>query len=539
MAFLIHHYLDSVADRDPARPAAWFLEDRLSYGELARRSNQLANTLLELGVERHDRVGIYMDKSIHTPVALYGIMKAGAAYVPLDPSAPDSRILGVLQDCGIRHLVSSETKLRNLRTLAKLDSGLECVVGVDDSLDLPFDCIAWDHVGAASDQAAGQKILESDLAYIIYTSGSTGRPKGIMHTHHSGLSFANWAVREYGLRPDDRLSNHAPLHFDLSIFDFFAGLVAGAGTVIIPEEYTKLPASYSQLLADQAVSVLFTVPFALIQMLLRGSLEQRDLAKLRWAIFGGEPFPTTYLRDLMRRLPHVKFDNMYGPAEVNGCTHYTLTDLPVSAVPIGPIADCADALVFDEDQNEVEVGDVGELLVRTPTMMQGYWKRDRLNAEAFYRRVNSGGLEQVYFRTGDLVQELENGCFRFVGRKDRQVKVRGYRIELDEVELALTAIESVEEGAAYLVEDAQGGKMISAQVTLKSAGEASRAEIMKDLKDRLPWYAIPADLSISSEFPRTRTGKIDRRALRDEAQAALLENMKQAEPSVLPGGLNN
>ncbi len=535
MAFLIHHHLDSAADSDPDRPAAWFLDERLTYGELARRSNELANTLLELGVKRHDRVGIYMDKSIHTPVALYGIMKAGAAYVPLDPSAPASRILGVLQDCGIRHLVSSDAKRRNLRALAKLDSGLECVVGVDDDAALPFDCIAWDQVGNASGAAPGQKILESDLAYIIYTSGSTGRPKGIMHTHHSGLSFANWAVREYGLRSDDRLSNHAPLHFDLSIFDYFAGVVAGASTVIIPEEHTKLPASYSQLIADYEVTVLFTVPFALIQMSLRGLLEQRDLAHLRWAIFGGEPFPITYLRDLMQQLPHVRFDNMYGPAEVNGCTHYTLTEFPESAVPIGPIADCADALVFDEQQNEVEVGDVGELLVRTPTMMQGYWNRDRLNAKAFYRRASNGGPEQVYFRTGDLVQELENGCFRFVGRKDRQVKVRGYRVELDEVELALTAIESVEEGAAYLVEDAEGGKLVGAQVTLKSAGEADKAEILRDLKSRLPWYAVPSDLRISIEFPRTRTGKIDRRALRDEAQATILKNLNEAGPSNLPG----
>lgn len=518
MPYLIHQYLDSKADTQPDSMAAWFLEDRLRYAELAKQSNQLANTLIDQGVARHDRVGIYMDKSIHTPVAMYGVMKAGAAYVPLDPAAPPARILGVIRDCGIRHLVSSDSKLRNLRALASLDSGLQCIVGVENSGSLPFICIGWSEVAMAVSNGPRRKIIESDLAYIIYTSGSTGQPKGIMHTHHSCLSFARWAVREYILRPDDRLSNHAPLHFDLSIFDYFAAVVAGAGTVIIPEEYTKLPASYSQVLADFSVTVLFTVPFALIQMSLRGSLDKRDLRSLRWAIFGGEPFPTSHLRELMRQLPHVKFDNMYGPAEVNGCTHYTVSGMPEDAIPIGPIADCAEALVVDDEDTEVAIGDIGQLLVRTPTMMQGYWNRERLNAQAFYRCSVSGGPEETFYRTGDLVQELADGNFRFVGRNDRQVKVRGYRIELDEVERALTGITAVEEAAAYLVEDTDGGKLIGAEVTLKEAGISDKTEILKQVKKQLPWYAVPAELTISEKFPRTRTGKIDRRVLRDLAQ---------------------
>jgi amino acid adenylation domain-containing protein len=536
MSYLIHEYLDSVADANPGRYAAWFLDDRLTYGELTRRSNQLARTLIDRGVARHDRVGIYMDKSINTPVAMYGIMKAGAAYVPLDPASSPDRVLGVIRDCGIRHLVSAASKLRKVRGLARLDSGLHCIVGLDHQDDLPFECIGWDDIGLANDRPVERKVIESDLAYIIYTSGSTGSPKGIMHTHYSGLSFARWAVREYGLHADDRLSNHAPLHFDLSIFDYFAAVVAGAGTVIIPEEHTKLPASYSQLLADHAVTVLFTVPFALIQMSLRGSLDKRDLRSLRWAIFGGEPFPPNYLRDLMRQLPHVKFDNMYGPAEVNGCTHYTITEPPKESIPIGPIADCAEALIVDKHGVEVCVGAVGELLVRTPTMMQGYWQRKNLNDQAFYRQVSEGGRENVFFRTGDLVQELDDGNFRFVGRKDRQVKVRGYRVELDEVELALASTDGVEEAAAYLVEDHEGAKLVGAQVTLQSAGVVDKAEVLGHLKKRLPWYAVPADLRISTEFPRTRTGKIDRRALAAEARARLRGLADGDIVNVSPGG---
>ena len=522
MTFLIHHYLDTTAERHPQRPAARFLDESLDYAGLAGRSNQLAHTLVSQGVRRHDRVGIYMDKSIDTPVAMYGIMKTGAAYVPLDPAAPPERVAGLIRDCGIRHLVSAPSKLRGLRALGRTDCKLDCVIGVPQQEELRFPGIAWHEIGAApAGRPPLQRINESDLAYIIYTSGSTGQPKGIMHTHHSCLSFARWAVAEYRLHAGDRLSNHAPLHFDLSIFDYFAAIVAGAATVIIPEEYTKLPASYSKLLEEQAVSVLFTVPFALIQMLLRGSLEERDLGALRWAIFGGEPFPPVYLRDLMAKLAHVRFDNMYGPAEVNGCTHFTVGDVDGAAIPIGPVADIAEALVVDETDTPVAAGTVGELLVRTPTMMRGYWNQNDLTDRVFLQRANRTGHEERFFRTGDLVQELEDGVLRFVGRKDRQVKVRGYRIELDEIELALTSIDEVEEAAVYVVDDSEGSHELHAQVTLQGVAGAEPAGIAKQLKNRLPWYAVPASVSIAAEFPRTRTGKIDKRSIRDLAVAEL------------------
>lgn len=530
MTFLIHQYLDLAAASDPDKPAAFFLDEQLSYGDLAKKSNQLATVLAASGVRRHDRVGIYMDKSIYTPVALYGIMKAGAAYVPLDPAAPASRVAAVIRDCKIRHLVSANSKLRSLRSIGEEGCSFDAVIGVSGSPDLPFSHIPWEQVGlAGGEHFPSGRLIESDLAYIIYTSGSTGQPKGIMHTHHSGLSFARWAAREYALEPQDRLSNHAPLHFDLSIFDYFAAVVAGASTVIIPEEYTKLPASYSQLLADQKVTVLFTVPFALIQMALRGSLEQRDLSALRWAIFGGEPFPPEHLRRLMQQLPHVRFDNMYGPAEVNGCTHFTVNAVGEEAIPIGPMADCAEALIVGTDDSEVSSGQVGELLVRTPTMMQGYWRRDDLNKRAFLIRNNSIGRQEVFFRTGDLVQELQHGVLRFVGRKDRQVKIRGFRIELDEIELSLTASKDVEEAAAYLLEDREGSKRLGAQVTLRSGSSTTVSDLAKDLKTRLPWYAVPEDLAICAEFPRTRTGKIDRRLLCELAQKGL-----QPEPNEPP-----
>ncbi len=504
----------------PDSPAVVCRGETLCYLTLEQRSNQLANTLYELGVKRGHRVGIFMEKCLESAVAMYGIMRSGAAYVPLDPAAPVERLVTILRDCDIRCVISQPGKRRMLNSLTASVAPLEVVVGIAADAVAGCRALAWDDVAAASLNAGSwPKIAESDLAYVIYTSGSTGIPKGIMHTHASGLAFSRWAAAEYGIRRDDRLSNHAPLHFDLSILDYFAAAVAGACTVIVPEEFTRLPASYSQLLEDEEVTVLYTVPFALIQLLARGVLGERDLSRLRWVIFGGEPYPAKHLRRLMDVLPGARFDNIYGPAEVNGCSHYTVPNdfSEADSIPIGPICSIAEDLVVDADDVEVPVGKIGELLVRTPTMMQGYWARPDLDECAFSNRKSVAGIDHVFYRTGDHVWKDDAGLMHFVGRKDRQVKVRGYRIELDEVESALTAIDGVEESAVFAVPDAEGSKKLRAVVLLSHGVEKTSSELLAELRKRVPRYAIPAELDCCAELPRTSTGKIDRNRLSLEA----------------------
>lgn len=523
MIYLLPQAVDAAAQRAPEHEAMCFLKRSLSYGELARASNSLARTLIDQGVRRQDRVGIFMDKCLETPIALHGIMKSGAAYVPLDPAAPAERLAYVLRHCGIRHVVTGDNKLDSLGAAAAKGAELDCLIGPDAGVETLGRSLSWEQaLDAPGGSAPDVKIIESDLAYIIYTSGSTGEPKGIMHTHHSGLSFARWAEDIYGLMADDRLSNHAPLHFDLSILDYFAGAVAGATTVIIPESYTKLAASYSQLIESQRITVFYTVPYALIQLLLRGLLPERDFGALRLVIFGGEPFPTKHLRALMAMLPHVRFDNLYGPAEVNGCTNYTVTPIGESdePIPIGTMAATAEALVVSDGDDEVAPGEIGELLVRSPTMMQGYWSRPDLNRDAFYRRPVSADYDRVYYRTGDLVREGLDGTLRFLGRKDRQIKVRGYRVELDEVEAVLAANQDIEEAGAFAVPDGDGSQEIRCAVTLKQGAEATSAALLSYLGELLPWYALPSELSIRAQLPRTTTGKISRRELQAEALRA-------------------
>jgi amino acid adenylation domain-containing protein len=519
MRYLLPHAVPYWAERRPDAQAIGYLNEALTYAGLEARSNSLARALIELGLRRGERVGIYMNKCLESAVAIYGIMKAGGAYVPLDPYAPVARLSFVIKDCGIRFLLTKEAKRASVEEILAEDTGLEYLVGLDGVENGPARCLPWEQVDEFHAAPLNLNLTEQDLAYILYTSGSTGTPKGIMHTHRSGLSFAEWAADEYSLRESDRLSNHAPLHFDLSTFDFFAGAIAGAATIIIPEALTKFPANLSKLMQDERISVWYSVPFALMQLMERGLLESRDLSALRWLLFAGEVFPTKHLRSLMAMLPEVRFSNLYGPTETNVCTYYHVA--PISGddeqtIPIGKACGNIEDLVVDADDRPVPPGEVGELLIRGGVVMKGYWGQPEKTAAGFYRRRAFGDFEDIFYRTGDLVQLDENGDYRYLGRKDRQIKTRGYRVELDEVEVALLSHPGVEEAAAYPVPDGQGSNLIEASVILKDRA-LSVDDIVAHVARRLPPYAVPARIDLLDDFPRTSTGKINRRELQSRA----------------------
>lgn len=521
MRFLLPHLIDAGAAARPDHPAIRCRDEELSYRELAARANGLAHALVEDGVLPGERVGIFMPKCVECAVALYGIMKAGAVYVPLDPTAPRERLEFVIRDCGIRRLVVHPRKRAMLGKLAA-SNDLEAVFGIDGPADLAARVIAWSDMPAAAAPPATD-ITEDDLCYILYTSGSTGVPKGIMHTHRSALAWARVAASTYGLGHEDRISNYAPLHFDLSTLDYFAGALAQATTVLFPEEHLKLPASLAGLIANERLTVFYTVPFALIQLLLHGALEKHDWRHLRWVLFGGEPMGVRHLAALMARWPDARFSNVYGPTETNGCTYHVLPGVPdpdAGPLPIGRMYENAEALVVDAAGQEVATGEAGELLVRAGTTMRGYWGRPDLNEAVFHFRQRYEGLPEVFVRTGDIVREDEAGILEFHGRRDRLVKTRGYRVELDEVEAVLAAHPLVEEAAAFAVPDDSGSVLIHAAATLAAAGEQAEPAdetqirtLLGHLKSRLPGYAVPVRLDVLPEFPRTTTGKIDRRAL--------------------------
>ncbi len=548
-SFLLSQLIDRAAEQDADHDAFRSPAGSLTYGELVGRANQLAHLLRDEGARRGDRVGIFMPRHVDSALAVFGILKAGAAFVPLDPHLPAQALERLIVDCGIRQVITHAQPAKTLlKMLARTENAgrIQTVIGPDLKAELTelaarapaskaeqIQCRPWSDLAAYETEAGPNiSVLGDDLAYIMYSSGSTGRPKGIMHTHRSGLAYARLSVATYGVGPDDRIGNHSPLHFDMSTFGYFSSPMAGATTLIIPEAYTKLTASLSQLMADEKLTIWYSVPLALIQLLARGVLEERQLGCLRWVMFGGEPFARKHLYALMALWPQARFSNVYGPAEVNQCTYFHLPPVPDPAaaaadparnaepVPIGRIWSDTEGRVLDDRDQPVAVGDPGELVIRSSTMMRGYWARPELNEKCFCSETLDGGFERVFYRTGDLVQARADGELLFLGRKDRQLKIRGYRLELDDIERTLSAHPTVEEAAVFAVRIDDETRKLSAAVSSKDGAGVDPEALRQFLVDRLSWYAVPSEIREVAAFPRTTSGKIDRRRLQAEAEAA-------------------
>lgn len=511
MIYTLTDIIENSARQFPQRPAFCCGQDTLSFAKLNTKTSQLAKYLVNSGVKKGDRIGIYMERCMETAIAVYGIMKAGGAYVPLDPSAPHSRTTYLIEDCDIKHLIISAKQNNRVATIIEKETNLKSVVGSSEILSIP--AVSWDdifNIDITNYEPA--KILESDLAYIMYTSGSTGAPKGIMHTHHSGLTYAKLSSQVYNLQYTDRIANHAPLYFDISTFGYFSAPLAAAATIIIPDAYTKLPASLSTLIEKEKITIWYSVPLALVQLLFKGILEKRDLSALRWVLYGGENFIPKHLSSLMNLWPNATFSNVYGPAEVNQCTYYHIENPPDNdnQIPIGKIWENTSYKIIDSNGLEVVNGESGELIVRSATMMKGYWNNPSLTEKSIYTENIAPGIENVFYKTGDLVREEENGNLIFLGRNDRQIKIRGYRVELDEVESVLSRHQTVREVAVFIIENEKIEKEINAAIILKNGAIETQENLIAYCKASLPNYAVPSQIKFLSEFPRTSSGKIKR-----------------------------
>lgn len=515
--FTLCHLIEKAAEAYPEKEAFRCGQESASYQEVKQRMLQIAFLLQDLGIKKGERVGIYMNRSLESVLAVYGIMQAGAAFVPLDPKLPKERIQFVIQDCQIRFLISHPGLEPKLQDLSKDFPPLQAILGLQSD---QLASHSWDIIRSLPLLDSRKvNLLEQDLAYVMYTSGSTGQPKGIMHTHYSGLSYARLSVDLYELRSEDRVCSHSPLHYDISTFGYFSAPLAGATSIILPEAYTLMPASLSQLMESERLSIWYSVPLALIQLLQRGVLEKRNLESLRWVLFGGEPFPPKVLAGLMRLWPQAKFSNVYGPAEVNQCTYYTVPEIPNDdqALPLGQAWDNTDILLLNESEQEVAGGEIGEIMVRSATQMQGYWNRPDLSKKAFYTQEFFPGFVEKYYRTGDLGRYNEKGELCFLGRKDRQIKIRGYRVELTEIEGVLMQQEAIKEAAVYSFLDNKDEKNLQAQIILQQGAEPNLDELSNTLRQLLPWYALPKQIDIVNAFPRTGAGKIDYKTLEKEA----------------------
>ncbi|HEY6291071.1 MAG TPA: amino acid adenylation domain-containing protein [Terriglobia bacterium] len=514
MAFLLNQLLTRSAERYPERAVIWARGRSLTYRELEERSNQLAHLLRERGLRKGDRVGLFFPKAVESVAAMFGILKAGGVYVALDPGAPAQRIEYIIQNCGMRGLITTPEKL------AELDPqqipSVEFAMLADEKAAAAPNRIPWSALAGfpASHPPEPLQPTTLDLAYIIYTSGSTGRPKGVMLTHQNALTFVEWCAGEFHVTHEDRLSNHAPLHFDLSVFDVYNAIEAGACTYMIPEDVQLFPASLARFIATREISIWYSVPSALVFLMLHGRLSSVDLSKLRVVLFAGEVFPMKYLRQLAGIAPHAALYNLYGPTETNVCTYYKV-DRPALAflerLPIGRA--CLNTEVFavdDQDRVIIEPGREGELYVRGPAVTPGYWGDPEKTHKMVVPNRFQPHYEEKVYRTGDVVRLRADGDYDFFGRRDSQIKSRGYRIELGEIEAVLLAHTAVREAAVVAVPDEEVGARLRGYVSTNNGARLTVAQLTEHCASKLPQYMIPERIELCENLPKTSTGKIDR-----------------------------
>lgn len=515
MAYILQQLLTRSASRYPEKTAVSARQRSLTYRELDERSTQLAHLLQQRGLKKGDRVGIFFPKSVESLVCMFGVLKAGGVYVPLDPQAPAERIGYIIGNCGIRVLLT--TKERRAVLAAEVLDALDYCVMTDDSgaNGSGNKIVPWAMLGEFPSATAPQVMLtETDLAYILYTSGSTGRPKGVMLSHQNALTFVEWCAEKFQVRAEDRLSNHAPLHFDLSVFDVYNAIEAGATLYLVTEDLALFPTTLANFMASQQITVWYSVPSALMLLLLHSDLSAEKVPHLRTILFAGEVFPMKYLRQLADLLPKVELYNLYGPTETNVCTYYQVERerlATMDKLPIG-IA-CENTEVFavnDQDEIVSKPGESGELYVRGPAVTYGYWAdAEKTKKMVLPNRFQPNFNENIY-RTGDLVTLSEDGNYYFQGRRDSMIKSRGYRIELGEIESALLSHPGVREAAAVAIPDEIVGNRIKAIVAAHAEQSLQPVELQHYCAARIPKYMIPEHIEFCESLPKTSTGKIDR-----------------------------
>jgi amino acid adenylation domain-containing protein len=519
---LLHHLLRTAAGSHPDGPAVVDGARSLTYGELESRSNRIAALLVDRGVRRGDRVALYLDKSADALAGIYGVLKSGAVYVPLDPQAPITRLAYVARDCDATVLLSGVEKAGSWGSLVRAGAPLRTIVSMNTLEDVASDVERPSGVEILTGRAIeDQEVstlardgIDLDLAYILYTSGSTGAPKGVKLSHRNALAFVGWAAELCGVGPDDRLSSHAPLHFDLSIFDLFAAARGAASVALVPRDALVFPVETARFIRDARISIWYSVPSALTMLFLRGGVDGPDFPSLRIVLFAGEVFPTKYLRGLMELIPQAAFVNLYGPTETNVCTFYRVPPIDpgsTSPIPIGLPIDNVEVIVADEDGTPVRDGDVGEVWVRGATVMQGYWGDSARTEQALAADPQGRGGRDPFYRTGDLARRDRDGNLLLLGRRDDQIKSRGYRIELGEVEAAIYAHPSVVECAVTAVPDELITNRIHAYVVARDGLGAD--DLTRFCAERIPHYMIPERFDFRDELPKTSTGKVDRQLL--------------------------
>ncbi|WP_454843557.1 non-ribosomal peptide synthase/polyketide synthase [Pseudomonas gorinensis] len=486
----VHELIEAQVARAPQAPALRFGDVSLSYAELNRRANRLAHRLIEAGVGPDVLVGLALERSVEMVVGLLAVLKAGGAYVPLDPEYPRERLAYMLEDSGVKLLLTQAQVLAQL----PIPQGLETLVLGESTFE------------GYSEENPGIALDGENLAYVIYTSGSTGQPKGAGNRHAALLNRLHWMQEAYGLDASDSVLQKTPFSFDVSVWEFFWPLMTGSRLVVAAPGDHRDPAKLISLIKAEQITTLHFVP-----SMLQAFLQDPEVAhchSLQRIVCSGEALPVDAQQQVFAKLPHATLYNLYGPTEAAiDVTHWTCIEEGRDAVPIGrPIANLG-CYILDNNFEPAPVGVLGELYLGGVGLARGYHRRPALTAERFIANPFVKG-ERLY-RTGDLARYRDDGVIEYAGRIDHQVKLRGLRIELGEIEARLLEHDWVREAAVLAVD----GKYLVGYLVLQGAEEDWREVLSAHLASHLPDYMVPAQWLRLEQMPLSPNGKLDRKAL--------------------------
>jgi len=523
MPELLQHYVFRQAEIRPNAIAVSLGRSSLTYGELDRASSRLAWRLREAGCRRGDRVCLLVPKSPTAIVAMLGVLKADAIYVPIDLTSPAMRLARMVQISEPWGALVSAEAVKLLDDILEQTDVRGLSVGSVEQYPLAGRQFAsrFDFTELDSYPSTPPKYENTagDTAHILFTSGSTGVPKGVIITHRNVIAFVEWARGYFETAPGDRISSHPPLHFDLSTFDIYGTLSAGAELHIVPPALNLLPHKLAEFIRASQLTQWFSVPSVLTFMAKHGVVMQNDFPSLRRLLWCGEVLPTPTLIHFMQRLPQVRFTNLYGPTEATiASSYYTVPECPrdeQAVIPIGTACADEELLVLDSDLNEVPPGEIGNLYIRGAGLSPGYWKDPDKTAAAFLPHPRAVSNDDRIYKTGDLARRGEDGQLYFLGRADTQIKSRGYRIELGEVEAAFHSLDCLEECAivALPTEGFEGNAICCAYVP-RQGHTVSAAYLRQQASRWLPGYALPVHWLAFERLPKNANGKIDRPHLR-------------------------
>jgi amino acid adenylation domain-containing protein len=498
----LHELFERQAELNPDAVAVVYENVRLTYGELNRRANQLAQYLRANGVGPDVLVGIIVERGVEMICGLLGILKAGGAYVPLDPAYPKDRLDFMLRDAGVSLLLT----MRHLQTLLPENDVVQTIYLDDD----------WTRVGNESEGNLQVQMSSQNLAYMIYTSGSTGKPKGVQVEHESVVSLFDATQPLFNFGADDIWTVSHSYAFDFSVWEIWGCLLHGGRLVIVPLNVNQSPEDFRELLRTEQVTILNQTPSAIRQLLAGGA---EDLT-LRLIICGGEALP----REVAAQLPYwgVPAWNFYGPTEATvwaTINEITTDDGGNGPVSIGRPLASTQVYVLDANLELLPVNVAGELYIGGAGVARGYYKRSDLTAERFVPDAYSGAVGGRLYRTGDRVRYGVDGNLEFLGRADDQVKVRGYRIELGEIESVLGEVAAVQQTVVVVRGESMDQRLVAYVVVESDTAALGEAEVVKRLRghlsQKLPEYMVPSAIVMLAELPLTANGKVDRRALPD------------------------